>query len=127
MEDRRSALGRADRRGRFVGRHRARWSCILLNGAVFLALVAGLCLAFSGSAAIRCADVATLGLGQFYILVRHYVKLLFYASETSFFQRAFAHASLYGGAGGRLAGIPGGRKLILHADSDRPVSRPFPR
>jgi len=32
-------------------------------------------------------------LGQLYILVRHYLKLLFYASETAYFQSTVAHAS----------------------------------
>ena len=34
-----------------------------------------------------------LGLGELYILGRHYLKLLFYASETAFFQGALAHAA----------------------------------
>jgi hypothetical protein len=34
-----------------------------------------------------------LVLGELYILGRHYVKLLFYASETAFFQGALAHAA----------------------------------
>jgi hypothetical protein len=33
------------------------------------------------------------GLGELYILARHYLKLLFYASETVFFQGALAHAA----------------------------------
>jgi hypothetical protein len=34
-----------------------------------------------------------LGLGQAYIVARHYLKLVFYASQTSFFQGALAHAA----------------------------------
>jgi hypothetical protein len=34
-----------------------------------------------------------LGLGELYIVVRHYLKLLFYASETAFFQGKLAHAA----------------------------------
>ena len=34
-----------------------------------------------------------LALGELYILARHYLKLLFYASETAFFQGALAHAA----------------------------------
>ncbi len=44
----------------------------------------------------RDPDVAmwlVLGLGELYILGRHYLKLLFYASETAFFQGALAHAA----------------------------------
>ena len=36
---------------------------------------------------------AAFALGELYILARHYLKLLFYASETSYFQAALAHAS----------------------------------
>ena len=35
---------------------------------------------------------ATLLIGQLYIIGRHYLKLLFYASEVAFFQSAMAHA-----------------------------------
>ena len=34
----------------------------------------------------------TLAIGQIYIVGRHYLKLVFYASETAFFQGALAHA-----------------------------------
>ena len=34
-----------------------------------------------------------LAIGQLYILLRHYVKLLFYASQIAFFQGELAHAS----------------------------------
>ena len=36
--------------------------------------------------------VAVLFLGELYILARHYLKLVFYASETALFQSALAHA-----------------------------------
>ena len=35
----------------------------------------------------------TLAVAEAYILARHYLKLLFYASETSFFQGKLAHAA----------------------------------
>ena len=34
-----------------------------------------------------------LAIGQFYILLRHYVKLLFYASQIAYFQGELAHAA----------------------------------
>jgi hypothetical protein len=34
-----------------------------------------------------------LVIGEVYIVLRHYLKLLFYASETVFFQGALAHAA----------------------------------
>ncbi len=46
-----------------------------------------------GRAAIGLVDVASPGAGELYILGRHYLKLLFYASETAFFQGALAHAA----------------------------------
>jgi hypothetical protein len=36
--------------------------------------------------------VAVLLIGELYILARHYLKLLFYASQTALFQSALAHA-----------------------------------
>jgi hypothetical protein len=39
------------------------------------------------------AGWAALALGEAYILARHYVKLLFYASEVSLFQGTLAHAA----------------------------------
>jgi hypothetical protein len=36
---------------------------------------------------------ATLLLGQIYIVGRHYLKLVFYASETALFQSQLAHAA----------------------------------
>ena len=41
----------------------------------------------------RARDLDGLRLGEVYILARHYLKLLFYASETAFFQGALAHAA----------------------------------
>ena len=35
----------------------------------------------------------TLAIGQLYIIGRHYVKLLFYASEVAFFQASLAHVA----------------------------------
>ena len=47
----------------------------------------------------RAVDVASsLAIGELYILARHYLKLLFYASETAFFQGALAHAGIHGRA-----------------------------
>jgi hypothetical protein len=34
-----------------------------------------------------------LAIGQIYIVLRHYVKLLFYASQVSYFQGTLAHAA----------------------------------
>jgi response regulator RpfG family c-di-GMP phosphodiesterase len=50
----------------------------------------------------------TLGLGELYILGRHYLKLLFYASEAAFFRGARARR-LYGRASPCLARFAGSR------------------
>jgi hypothetical protein len=71
VEDRRSALAALTAGLRFVRRQRGTVLLYLANALMWL----------------------VLGLGELYILGRHYVKLLFYASETAFFQGALAHAS----------------------------------
>ena len=50
-----------------------------------------------------------LGLGELYILGRHYLKLLFYASETAFFQGALAHAAYTAAPVPVVAGFAGSR------------------
>jgi hypothetical protein len=57
-----------------------------------------------------------LALGQLYVLMRHYLKLLFYASETSYFQSAFAHASYTAGPALDWPESPAA-EAILNADS----------
>lgn len=92
VEDRYSAIGAFVAGARFVRRHPATLRLYLLNGLVFLALVLVYALVAPGApggAMIWLALVA----GQIYILLRHYVKLLFYASQTAYFQSALAHAA----------------------------------
>jgi hypothetical protein len=91
VEDRRSAVGSIVAGSRFVRHHPGTLRLYLLNGAGFVILAllyALLAPGAPGGAAIWIA----LALGQLYILLRHYVKLLFYASQTAFFQGALAHA-----------------------------------
>ena len=53
-----------------------------------------LCARRPGRARVRASRCgSSLALGEVYILGRHYLKLLFYASETAFFQGALAHAA----------------------------------
>src|SRR5450759_4867071 len=72
VEDRRSAIG------------------ALLTGILFLAAIAFYALVAPG--ATRPAWLA-LVLGETYIVLRHFLKLTFYASETALFQTRLAHAS----------------------------------
>jgi len=92
VEDRYSALGALLAGARFVRRHPGTLRLYLLNGFVFLALALLYALVAPGAPAGAAIWIA-FGIGQIYILLRHYVKLLFYASQTSYFQGALAHAS----------------------------------
>ena len=94
VEDRRSALGAILAGGRFVRRHAAGTAGLyMLNAAAFLLLVALYVLLAPGAPRYGLSMWLVFGLGELYILARHYLKLLFYASETVFFQGALAHAA----------------------------------
>jgi hypothetical protein len=93
VEDRRSALGALIAGARFVRRHRGTVRLYLLNVVAYLAVVLLYALVAPGAPRGGVRMWLTLGLGQLYILSRHYLKLLFYASETAYFQGALAHAS----------------------------------
>lgn len=93
VEDRRSAVGAILAGARFVRRHAAGvLGLYLLNAAGFLLLVALYAVVVPGAPRSGIAMWMVLALGELYILGRHYLKLLFYASETVFFQGALAHA-----------------------------------
>lgn len=92
VEDRRSAIGALLAGFRFVRRHRRVVYLYALNTATFLILIALYALAAPGAPGSGVWMWIALGVGQLYIVGRHYVKLLFYASEIAFFQRAAAHA-----------------------------------
>jgi hypothetical protein len=94
VEDRRSAIGAVLAGGRFVGRHLGQvLGLYLLNALAFLVLVLLYAGVVPGAPRSGVGMWLTLGLGELYILGRHYVKLLFYASQTAFFQGALAHAA----------------------------------
>ena len=92
VEDRRSAIGALVAGARFVRRHPATLRLYLLNGVCFVLLGLVYALVAPGAPAGAAIWIA-LALGQIYILLRHYVKLLFYASQVSFFQGSLAHAA----------------------------------
>ena len=93
VEDRRSAIGalvagralRAPASGDASGLY-------LLNARCFVLLALAYALVAPGAPAGFAIWIA-LAIGQLYILLRHYVKLLFYASQVAFFQGALAHAA----------------------------------
>ena len=94
VEDRRSAIAATLAGARFVRRHVAGvLGLYALNAVVFLLLVAIYAFAAPGAPRAGVMMWIALGLGEVYILARHYLKLLFYASETAFFQGALAHAA----------------------------------
>ena len=64
----------------------------LINGACFV-LLALLYALLSPGAPSGVALWFALAIGQFYIVMRHYVKLLFYASQVAYFQAQLAHAA----------------------------------
>jgi hypothetical protein len=94
VEDRRSAIGALAASARFLRRHGWRAArLLLLNAAAWLALVA---LYGALSRGAPRADIHVwlwLAVGQAYIIGRHYLKLLVYASQISLFQGALAHAA----------------------------------
>jgi hypothetical protein len=92
VEDRRSALGALLASVRFVRRNLlAAVGLYILNGLGFLVLLAAYAIASPGAPRSGLHMWIALLLGELYILGRHYLKLLFYASETALFQRALAH------------------------------------
>lgn len=93
VEDRRSALAALLASSRFVRRNFGSVAALyLLNGLAFVILLAAYAATSLGAPLSGLQMAAVLLLGQVYILARHYLKLLFYASETALFQGALAHA-----------------------------------
>lgn len=93
VEDRRSALGALAAGLRFVRRQKGTFALYAINTCAFLALILLYALAAPGAPGAGFAAWLTILAGELYILGRHYLKLLFYASQTSYFQSALAHAS----------------------------------
>jgi len=94
VEDRRSAIAATLAGARFVRRHAAGVLGLYgLNAVAFLLLIAVYALVAPGAPRSGVSLWVALGLGELYILGRHYLKLLFYASETAFFQGTLAHAA----------------------------------
>lgn len=93
VEDRRSAVGALAASLRFVRRNLSAVVLLyLLNGAVLLLLLAAYAIVGRSGPNSGWQMWAVLLAGELYILARHYLKLLFYASQTALFQSALAHA-----------------------------------
>lgn len=94
VEDRRSALGAIVAAARFVRRRLvAVFGLYLLNGAAFAILVLLYALIDPRAPGAGWRIWIVLAVGELYILGRHYLKLLSYASQVSLFQSSLAHAS----------------------------------
>ena len=94
VEDRRSAIGGLVAGARFIRRRAGVvLRLYLLNGAVFIALVLVYALLDPGAPGGGGRMWLVFLLGELYVLGRHYLKLLFYASETALFQGSLAHAA----------------------------------
>ena len=93
VEDRRSMIGALLAGLRFVVR-RPRKACglYLLNGLVFVLVLAAYAAAAPGAGGTGASMWLGFLIGQLYILARLWTKLLFYASQTAFFQGELAHA-----------------------------------
>jgi len=118
VEDRRSATGALIAGWRFVWRSPRAVALYLLNAAGYFVVVLGYAVSVPGVPGSGGRLWLALGLGQLYVFARHYLKLVFYASETSFFQRRLAHASYT--AGPRLTWPESpAAEAILAADSIR--------
>ena len=94
VEDRRSALGAIAAGARFVRRHPGPVAGVfVLNAAAFLVLAALYAIAAPAVPGSGLAAAAAILAGQAFIVGRHALKLVFYASEVALFQAALAHAS----------------------------------
>jgi hypothetical protein len=94
VEDRRSALGALAASARFMARHPGPVAALFaLNATAYIILMALYAAVSPGAPRSALHSWLVLGLGQAYIIGRHYLKLLVYASETSLFQGMLAHAA----------------------------------
>lgn len=93
VEDRRSMLGAINAAVGFIGRnYRAAVGLFAADFLLFALVVAAYALVAPGASGAGVRTLLAFGLGQVYIAARLWVKLVFWASETSLFQSRLAHA-----------------------------------
>jgi hypothetical protein len=98
VEDRRSALGGLVAGLRFAWRRAGGTITLyLLNAAAYVLVVLVYAAVAPGAPRSGLSIWLVLAIGQIYIVVRHYLKLLFYGSQTAYFQGALAHAAYAAG------------------------------
>ena len=94
VEDRRSMIGAVLAGLRFVVRHPLRTlGLYALNGLAFILVLAAYAVTAPGVVPAGPALWGALLVGQAYLVARLGLKLLFYASQTAFFQQQLAHAA----------------------------------
>jgi hypothetical protein len=92
VEDRRSMIGAVVAAARFIRRRtRAVVLLYLMNSAIFVMILAAYAFLAPG-ASPGVSILLALVIGQIYVVTRLWAKLLFYASQTVFFQGSLAHA-----------------------------------
>jgi hypothetical protein len=93
VEDRRSVAGAIAAAARFLARNRgAATALYAINFAMFLLALAVYAIAAPGGRGAGVMTWVAVIIGQLYVLVRLWVKLAFWASETALFQARFGHA-----------------------------------
>jgi hypothetical protein len=93
VEDRRSMIGAVVAAIRFIGRNsRAAAALYLMDVLLFVIVLASYALAAPGAGGAGWSTWLAFGVGQAYVLARVWVKLVFWASETTLFQGRLAHA-----------------------------------
>ncbi len=93
VEDRRSMLGAVNAALGFIGRNYAAAGALFAADFVLFGVVVGVyALIAPGAGGAGLMMWVGFAIGQLYVLARLWVKLLFWATETSLFQRRLAHA-----------------------------------
>jgi len=93
VEDRHSMIGAVGAAVRFIVRNGgAAGALYVINFGVFLLSLAWYAAIAPGSGGAGAMMWIAFGIGQVYVLVRLWVKLVFWASATALFQSRFAHA-----------------------------------
>jgi hypothetical protein len=93
VEDRRSMLGAVNAALGFIGRNYAAAVALFAADFVLFGIVVGVyALIAPGAGGAGLMMWVGFAIGQLYVLARLWVKLLFWATETSLFQRRLAHA-----------------------------------
>lgn len=94
VEDRRSAIAAFVAAVRFVRRHAGSIVALyVLNGLAFLLLIGLYAAVAPGAPGSGLTTLLVLAVGQAYVVGRHYLKLVVYASQLALFQGALAHAA----------------------------------